>query len=604
TCAYDPNDKLGRPLGYTDAHYILQGQEIEYRIRFQNTGNAPATVVFLTDSIDMQLDLSSFTLEHSTHCVNTVIDPISRIVTFYFDDIQLPDSVSDPLGSQGHVVFTLQQNEGLLPGDTIRNQGKIFFDNNPPIITNETWHTIFDCDWMTIDYDNETRQICPGELLEIPAEFEFAETVIWTIADTSIYAESLALEMNTPGWYLAQVNYSNPYCSQQRTVQVNVVEPIDAVLYGDSVFCSGDSVFLNSNASFYDHVWYLDGDSISSENNITIHQGGEYELVIYNQGCPSPPIAQWIEEIITPSAPDILHSSSSFCEGDSLELSVSTTYDLAWLFENEVIDSLSLIYAGQAGDYGLVHWDRTCYSDTTYLTVEMIELPTSPSLPSDSVFICEGDSITITAVSDYDVEWYFESETMGSAASQTLDTEGSYSVIAISEICTSVPNSIEVVTHPYPQLPVIDYVTGELITYLEAGLSYQWYLDGEAIPGAVTHVIEPIGGGDYTVLVENELGCSISSGIYFLPVSLTEWDSEVVVLFPNPFTERAVLRIPASIRPVTFEIFDSSGHLLRAERHHAHHGELIIERRNLASGQYTLKISGKAFEQSIQMLVH
>ena len=47
TCAYDPNDKLVEPLGILDEHYTLMNQELDYTIRFQNTGNDTAFNVVL-----------------------------------------------------------------------------------------------------------------------------------------------------------------------------------------------------------------------------------------------------------------------------------------------------------------------------------------------------------------------------------------------------------------------------------------------------------------------------------------------------------------------------------------------------------------------------
>ena len=40
--AFDPNDKMGFPLGYGDENYITRGQDIEYLVRFQNTGTDTA----------------------------------------------------------------------------------------------------------------------------------------------------------------------------------------------------------------------------------------------------------------------------------------------------------------------------------------------------------------------------------------------------------------------------------------------------------------------------------------------------------------------------------------------------------------------------------
>ena len=40
--AYDPNDKAGYPTGYGVANFIAQNQDIDYTIRFQNTGTDTA----------------------------------------------------------------------------------------------------------------------------------------------------------------------------------------------------------------------------------------------------------------------------------------------------------------------------------------------------------------------------------------------------------------------------------------------------------------------------------------------------------------------------------------------------------------------------------
>jgi hypothetical protein len=58
-----------------------------------------------------------------------------RELVFTFTDILLPDSTTDLLGSQGFVAFRLKPRAGLLPGDVIENIANIYFDFNPPIIT-------------------------------------------------------------------------------------------------------------------------------------------------------------------------------------------------------------------------------------------------------------------------------------------------------------------------------------------------------------------------------------------------------------------------------------------------------------------------------------
>ncbi|MCB0596179.1 MAG: hypothetical protein KDD28_18975, partial [Phaeodactylibacter sp.] len=49
--AYDPNDKQALPAGYDDEHFIKPGTDIEYHIRFQNTGTDTAFTVVVRDTL-------------------------------------------------------------------------------------------------------------------------------------------------------------------------------------------------------------------------------------------------------------------------------------------------------------------------------------------------------------------------------------------------------------------------------------------------------------------------------------------------------------------------------------------------------------------------
>jgi|GEM_PF-3071550 hypothetical protein len=46
--------------------------------------------------------------------------------------------------SHGFVTYHVEQVPGLTPGMHIMNHADIYFDFNDPIITNETWHTIYE----------------------------------------------------------------------------------------------------------------------------------------------------------------------------------------------------------------------------------------------------------------------------------------------------------------------------------------------------------------------------------------------------------------------------------------------------------------------------
>lgn len=138
--AYDPNDKIAQPAGLQHPGFIMHNQMIQYTIRFQNTGNDTAYQVVIKDTIDMNMDIESFTLLASSHNVTYTISG-SNIITFHFSNIMLPDSFVNPAGSQGFVRYSVMPEPGLNDFTAVTNTAHIYFDFNPPIVTNTVTNT-------------------------------------------------------------------------------------------------------------------------------------------------------------------------------------------------------------------------------------------------------------------------------------------------------------------------------------------------------------------------------------------------------------------------------------------------------------------------------
>ncbi len=165
--AYDPNDKNGYPLGHGPDRNIYPGTELEYRIRFQNTGNDTAFLVVIKDTIDTEvLDLTTVRPGVSSHDYTWDIEEESTLV-FTFENILLPDSMTNELGSQGFVDFKIQQQPNLPLGTVIENRAGIYFDINPPIITNTSLHTL-NRDFLEAITHTVSPALQEVELLVIP----------------------------------------------------------------------------------------------------------------------------------------------------------------------------------------------------------------------------------------------------------------------------------------------------------------------------------------------------------------------------------------------------------------------------------------------------
>ena len=135
--SYDPNDKQVRPSGDIQQEFIENGEWLDYLIRFQNTGTAVAEQVVVKDQLDDLLDPLSIRIVGSSHDYEVQIDSLNEL-SFTFANIFLPDSTSDEVNSHGFIRFLILPKSNMQEGEFISNEARIFFDFNPPIITNTT----------------------------------------------------------------------------------------------------------------------------------------------------------------------------------------------------------------------------------------------------------------------------------------------------------------------------------------------------------------------------------------------------------------------------------------------------------------------------------
>ena len=142
-CSYDPNDKLVFPKGEQAEGYTPKDIPLEYTVRFQNTGNDYAWDIEIKDTLDADLDWTTFEVLFASHDMQTTLSEDGAI-SFLFENIFLPDSTTDLAGSQGFVKYRIQPKVGLDDFTLVENTAHIYFDANPAIVTNTTINTLVD----------------------------------------------------------------------------------------------------------------------------------------------------------------------------------------------------------------------------------------------------------------------------------------------------------------------------------------------------------------------------------------------------------------------------------------------------------------------------
>jgi hypothetical protein len=131
--SYDPNDIQVNP-DYVNLAEDEIPVDLEYLIRFQNTGTYLAFNVEVELPLDVGLVPATFDFISSSH--NCEISLNESVMLFEFNNIMLPDSGTDLEASNGYIHFRIRHSDDVSEGDLISAQAAIYFDFNEPVITN------------------------------------------------------------------------------------------------------------------------------------------------------------------------------------------------------------------------------------------------------------------------------------------------------------------------------------------------------------------------------------------------------------------------------------------------------------------------------------
>ncbi|MFT6148300.1 MAG: putative repeat protein (TIGR01451 family) [Saprospiraceae bacterium] len=134
--AIDPNDITAYP-----GDFITYNQEVTYRIRFQNVGNAVANRVVVRSDLPENLDIATLIRGQVSHPSIFNIED-ARTMVWDFENINLIDSNANEAESHGFIWFKVKPTSNIESGEKIQNFATIFFDNAAPIVTNTATVTV------------------------------------------------------------------------------------------------------------------------------------------------------------------------------------------------------------------------------------------------------------------------------------------------------------------------------------------------------------------------------------------------------------------------------------------------------------------------------
>jgi hypothetical protein len=143
-----------------------------------------------------------------------------------------------------------------------------------------------------------------------------------------------------------------------------------------------------------------------------------------------------------------------------------------------------------------------------------------------------------------------------------------------------------------------------LIANASGAVSYQWYLNGNIIPGATASTYTATQSGNYSVKVMNGSGCSKTSLLYALPVDEIAGEHALEV-YPNPTSGLVHIKLTGSdVRIVTVSCYTVTGELVLRRTANPGKGntDILLDLSAEARGAYQLNIMTDKGEQITRKL--
>ncbi len=300
-------------------------------------------------------------------------------------------------------------------------------------------------------------------------------------------------------------------------------------------------------------------------------------------------------EIEVTDAPLVTVTSSNsgaleLCDGETMDLVATSgfsNYDWSPSGNNEFIT------VSTGGQYWVTVTDGNGCEGTSaiaYVTVQQVPEPVAT--PLGPTTFCEGESVTLsTATNAGSYLW----DGTGSVTPTTVVAEsGDYFVTVTNQYgCVGESNSINVDVIPMIVSTIL--VNGATLTADPPGSGYQWFINGDPIPGATGISYDAIQSGNYHVEYTAGNGCPTTT--YILEYTYTGVEENSIFttleLYPSPgkgeFTVRGLL---PSTEDVTIEVTNILGQELLPAVHINSTNEFAepIDISSYANGVYFVRI--------------
>ncbi len=321
--------------------------------------------------------------------------------------------------------------------------------------------------------------------------------------------------------------------------------------------CSGDSLVIDANAGAGFSYQWLQNDTIIPGAIAISYKAttqASYAVQVKDpNGCFDTSAAVLVNVTAAPLATTTPAGSVSLCAPNSITLTADTGTGLSyqWQQNGAAINGATnvALTASTTGSYAVKVFNGSCTVNSLPVQVTINPLPVDTLIVYAPGVICGSGTVLLQTTMNpgYQYQWLLNSNNITGATTAFYNAAapGTYSVRVTSAAgcaVTTLQSTIGTGTVPTPIITYDGY-------YLCANgyAAYQWYFDGQPIPGDTTACITHTRGGGYTVVVANSTGCSATSPLFSLSTGIANIAPELVKLYPNPATNMVYISAPEKV---------------------------------------------------------
>ncbi len=245
-------------------------------------------------------------------------------------------------------------------------------------------------------------------------------------------------------------------------------------------------------------------------------------------------------------------------------------------------------------------------------TVYVFAVPAQPTVtPAGPVDACSGDTVTLACTDTLALQWYDSGIVLPGDTGQQLavTASGTFTVTATTpEGCSATSPAVTVTVHPDPPKPTF-FVNGNTFTSALTGYFLQWYLNGNAIPGATDTTYTAATGGLYHLVATDSFGCSsVSDTLVFSPVGMAPHTGAgtALAVTPNPSGGQVMVNMYLPVATaVELTVLNLVGHRVHNERLSGQAGfrSVPMDLSALPEGVYLLAVTGTGIHAVTKLVI-